>query len=149
MLTRNVLLQKACTSTTKCPLRLVPLARCNSTVAPSAGMTSSSALSTMCEGHNLACVHTSRPQTQKKQKDLALGLRSSRPPDSVNLGQPPKKDPDEPVEVPDAEWEIRTGAPALNTPKPERHTNVKLWLRKGIFRVTGNTPRLLQNWPHN
>ncbi|KXN85110.1 hypothetical protein AN958_11687 [Leucoagaricus sp. SymC.cos] len=50
-------------------------------------------------------------------RDLALGLRSSRPPDSTSLGtsksakpeKTRKKDPKEDAELSDAEWEIRTG----------------------------------------
>ena len=47
--------------------------------------------------------------------NLMLGLRRSRPPDStalrnMKLVRLPKRNPDEEVEISDAEWEIRTGA---------------------------------------
>jgi hypothetical protein len=61
----------------------------------------------------------------RSTRDMALGLRSSRPPDSVGStpgkkekrldgkGKTPRRDQreeEEDVEISDAEWQIRTGA---------------------------------------
>jgi len=96
-------------------------------------------------GHDLGFAHASELHHQRKQRDLILGLRSSSPPDSVNLEKPPRKDSDEPVEVSDAEWEIRTGR-ALFVLQETLPDFFKIGLITNVDKSTGtpvNSPSVL------
>lgn len=117
MFTRNAL-HKAFISTSKSPLRLGTKLKYGSTTATSSAtaMTSFPQPSAVGDSRDLTLGRDSVIGGGfKENNDLALGLRSSRPPDSVSpskvsLGKTPKPDPNEEVELSDAEWEIRTGA---------------------------------------
>ncbi|KAF9447463.1 hypothetical protein P691DRAFT_706734 [Macrolepiota fuliginosa MF-IS2] len=108
MLARNAF-RRAYTPTSKSVLHSGAKLNCSSTAA--AVMTSSVKLSIPSDARDQALGHGLGyyGNDMAENRNLALGLRSSRPPGSVSLGSTPKPDPKEDVELSDAEWEIRTG----------------------------------------
>jgi len=69
-----------------------------------------------------------------------LGLRSSKPPDSI-----PDSDPKSPSEIPDQDWELRTG-PSFSVPVLQPYS----WTyRTRHLRITTNIARFLRHGAHH
>lgn len=103
------------------------------------------------DNHDLNLTHISETGGLEENRNFVLGLRSSRPPDSVssskaNPGKPPKRDKEEQPELSDAEWDIRTGRSILSISTSNNANFWKFLVRKSAVCIARDPSRILQNW---
>jgi hypothetical protein len=91
---------------------------------------------------HLTSPHSNADLASRDRSDFSdLGLRSSRPPDSI-----PDSDPKSPSEIPDQEWELRTGP---FVPFQQFYNSCSSTYRTRHLRITTNVARFLRHGAHH
>jgi hypothetical protein len=107
--------QKSLASTSKDARNSLACRLKRSPISSSAAMT----LPRASNDYDLTLGHPAGTHGFERNRNLSLGLRSSKPPDSVSpskvhLAKSPKPEKEGQDSLSDAEWEIRTGEPVVS-----------------------------------